>query len=91
MIERPTFTNLVDFVEGRLEPGASAAIEQYLAAGDPDATATVEWMRTFLSVSAELSLETPPLRVRHYLRRQFDERSDTKLSLVRLPGRSLPR
>ncbi len=89
MIQRPTFTNLVDYVEGRLEPGASAAIEQYLAAGDSDATATVDWMRMFLAVSSELPLEAPPLRVRHYLRRQFEQRGDTKLSLVRVPRQIL--
>ena len=84
MTGQPTFTNLVDFVEGRLDQGASAGIERSLAAGDPEAGATVAWLRTFLFLGKQLPLEAPPVRVRYYLQRQFEQRSG------RAPARARP-
>ena len=75
MTGRPSFTSLADYVEGRLDPDAAASIEEQLAAGDPEAAAIVEWLRTFLSVAEQLPLEAPPVRVRYYLRRQFDQQA----------------
>ncbi len=75
MTTRPSFTSLADYVDGRLDSEASATVEDLLAFGDPEAGAIVEWLRTFRAVAEELPLEAPPVRVRYYLRRQFEQRS----------------
>lgn len=75
MITSPSFTTIADWVDGRLDADAAAAVEQALAAGDARTTSAVAWLRTFREVSGELPLEAPPTRVRYYLRRRFDERT----------------
>ena len=72
MTARPSFASLADYVEGRLDPEASASIEDFLAAGDPDAEATIEWLRTFrrcgraaparVAAGAGALLPAPPVR-----------------------------
>lgn len=76
MTDRPSFTTIVDWVEGRLDRQSAAPVEAALAAGDPRTRGAIAWVRTFHEVAAELPLIAPPARVRYYLRRRFDERTD---------------
>lgn len=73
MITSPSFTTIADWVDGRLDPATASTVEQALAAGDARTTSAVAWLRSFREVSAQLPLEAPPVRVRYYLRRRFDE------------------
>ena len=75
MTARPTFTQLADYVDGRLDPVAAAAIDELLANGDNETLGAVGWLRSFGSVAGQMSLEAPPVRVRYYLQRQFERRA----------------
>lgn len=75
MSTRPTFTSLADYVDGRLDPDTAESIEEILAHGDSEAQAIVEWLRTFRQVAGRLPMESPPVRVGYYLRRQFEQRT----------------
>ncbi len=84
MTDRPTFTNLVDYVEGRLAPEAASTVERNLTTGDVETRSALTWIRTFHEVADRLPLETPPTRVRYYLRRQFEAAASRPPPLARV-------
>lgn len=89
MTERPTFTHLVDYVEGRLDPAAAATTARTLESTDVPTERALAWIRTFHDVAGRLPLEAPPVRVRYYLRRQFEAAATRTPPLARLPRRLL--
>ncbi len=78
MTARPSFTSLADYVDGRLDSRAAESIEEILATGDPEVEAIIGWLHSFRSVADQLPLETPPVRVRYYLRRQFERQFERR-------------
>ena len=55
----PTFTTLLDWVEGRIDAPESQHVEDYVAAST-DAQATVDWIRDYLRSSSLMPLARPP-------------------------------
>ena len=66
------FDILLDWLEGRLPEGEAKAIEQQVAMADETTQADVAWIRTFLQVSQETTLASPPATVRTELTRRFE-------------------
>jgi hypothetical protein len=89
MTDRPSFTTLVDYVEGRLTAEAAARVERTLATADPQTRSALAWIRTFHDVADRLPLTAPPLRVRSALRREFEEHAARGAPLARSARRLL--
>jgi hypothetical protein len=73
---RPSFPELVDWVEDRLPPERSHQVASHVES-DTQLQDSVAWIRRFLSTAAEAPLLQPPQRVRTALRAAFEERSRT--------------
>jgi hypothetical protein len=69
--ERPEFRELVDWLDGRLDPGAAARIAGWVQSGDPHTQRTVEWLRSFKAIARDLPLHEPPPLVRQSLNQYF--------------------
>ena len=69
----PTFTTLLDWVEGRIDAPESQHVEDYVAAST-DAQATVDWIRDYLRSSSLMPLARPPQELHDRLRDIFEER-----------------
>lgn len=69
----PSFTLLLDWVEGRLDEDAGRDVEQFVA-GSADAQASVEWIREYLHAGRSMPLATPPDDLQATLRGLFRER-----------------
>jgi hypothetical protein len=70
-IERPVFSEILDWLEGRLPPAEAARMAERMAAAAPEAKADEAWLRRFLE--ARQAAAAPPVRVRDHLRQQFKE------------------
>lgn len=57
---RPSFTDLLDWVEGRLVPERADAVASYVAHADPMTAESVEWIREFLDGAQSMPLAVPP-------------------------------
>ncbi|MBV7336740.1 hypothetical protein KFU94_52620 [Chloroflexi bacterium TSY] len=72
---RPTFEELLDWIDGRLSPQEIAKVETKVASllsGNEEAIqAEVLWLQAFVRLRGELNHEVPPTRVRSNLRNQF--------------------
>jgi hypothetical protein len=68
---RPTFTELLDWVEGRLGPDHADAVASYVATADGATLETVEWIREFLADARSMPLEVPPPELSARLRSVF--------------------
>jgi hypothetical protein len=69
---RPSFTELVDWVENRLPAQRAADVAAHVD-GDAQVQDAVAWIRRFLAIAAESPLVTPPAEVRSALRAVFRE------------------
>lgn len=78
--DKPTFAELIDWVEGRLDDDAAEEIADYVAKDDETTRADVAWIRAFLAASESMTLERPPARVREVLRRRFESYAETRQS-----------
>jgi hypothetical protein len=65
------FARLTDWVEGRLSGEEARAVEEQLAVADSATLEDVAWLRTFLKVSEETVLQSPPPEVRNALVDRF--------------------
>lgn len=83
----PRFTELLDWVEGRLDDDRARAVAEYVATDD-EAAHTVEWLEGFLHDARLMPLHQPPPELSARLRaafvgyhhpRQPDEWSDATL------------
>lgn len=68
---RPSFTELLDWVEGRLAPEQADAVAAYVATADEATTETLEWIREFLDDARSMPLQTPPPELSQRLRDVF--------------------
>lgn len=85
---RPDFAELVDLVEGRLEP-ASAARTRALARDDSEATAALRWITGFVELTRAVPLHQPPPIVRQGLQSYFARWGRARATLDR-PRVELP-
>lgn len=72
--QRPSFTELVDWVEGRLPSQRGARVSAQVD-GDAQLQDAVEWIRRFLATAAQAPLTQPPDQLRAALRAVFREQS----------------
>ncbi|GAA1744367.1 hypothetical protein [Aeromicrobium alkaliterrae] len=70
MTTPPTFTRLLDWVDGRLDDDAAEAVRAHVESSETAAEA-VEWIRSFREAGTAMPLETPPPEVRQNLRDAF--------------------
>ncbi|NYJ01416.1 hypothetical protein HNR19_002114 [Nocardioides thalensis] len=71
MTARPSFTELVDWVEGRLVPERADAVTAYVDTADPETADAVEWIRDFHHHARSMPLEQPPAELSARLRSVF--------------------
>lgn len=69
---RPTFTELVDWLDGRLGGDQAQAVASYVAEGDPSTLESVEWILTFVDGASSMPLEQSPPELGGRLRGIFD-------------------
>lgn len=71
MTARPSFTELVDWAEGRLVPERADAVSAYVDAADAETIDAVEWIRDFHHHARAMPLEEPPAELSARLRDVF--------------------
>jgi hypothetical protein len=81
----PDFATLLDWVEGRLEPGVAAEVARQVVAGDARTLGIVAWLRQFHDMARELPLHEPPPLVRQRLQQYFDRWSGARATLTGEP------
>lgn len=72
MTRRPTFTEIVDWMEGRLPSNQARDVAAAVAEDDASADAAA-WVAEFLATAERLQLEAPPPDLRGRLRALFDD------------------
>lgn len=89
----PTFTELVDWIDGRLATdaaaGVAARVDAGVAAGDETLRATVAWLRAFRAQARGALLASPPEPVRREALRLFEVRERGQGAEVGSPVRDL--
>ncbi|MFQ5553904.1 MAG: hypothetical protein ACE5GC_00875 [Acidimicrobiia bacterium] len=82
---REDFEELVDLVEGRLDPDAQERVAARLAKSSPRDEADIQWLRGLTRLLASTDLVRPPRRVRQRLLRTFESyaQGERAPSLVR--------
>jgi hypothetical protein len=70
--KRIAFSQLVDWVEGRLPEKEARAVEEQVAVADAATLADVAWLRRFVRVTEDSVLESPPPEVRSKLIAHFN-------------------
>ncbi len=81
----PTFTALVDWLEGRLAPDEHAAVAQAVASGDQHTRDAVAWIESFHEAAAGVPLVDPPAVVRQNLRGHFEAWYEAKRIISQTP------
>jgi hypothetical protein len=69
--KRIAFSQLVDWVEGRLPEKEAQAVEEQVEVADSATLADVAWLRKFVSATEHSVLESPPPEVRSTLIARF--------------------
>jgi hypothetical protein len=69
--ERIVFSQLVEWVEGRLSEKEARAVEERVAVADATTLADVAWLRRFVKATEGSILESPPPEVRSTLIARF--------------------
>jgi hypothetical protein len=82
---RPDFGTLLDWLEGRLDPGAANEVAAHMAHADERTRRTVDWLRGFLATARQLPLHEPPPIVRQGLNQYFARWSKARAELDRKP------
>ena len=67
----PRFSELLDWLEGRLPPKDARAVAERLQSADAATQADLEWLRLFLQVRQSIQFTSPPPSVRETLRQAF--------------------
>lgn len=78
------FERLLDWVEGRLSEEEARKVEEMMA--DESVRAEVEWLRAFVRVSEETTLEKPPPEVRETLAHRFHSYARKETEEKNQPG-----
>ncbi|HZC84562.1 MAG TPA: hypothetical protein VE194_09035 [Rubrobacter sp.] len=80
--KRIAFSQLVDWIEGRLPEKEARAVEEQVAVADAATLADVAWLRKFLRATEDSVLESPPPEVRSTLIASFRAHAEGR----RTPG-----
>lgn len=80
----PSFAELLDFAEGKLDPSTCERLEAHLAEAPEEATKTLKWIRTFLEASGETTLYAMPKGLEERLVDVYDAASAPTLAEVAL-------
>jgi hypothetical protein len=67
----PLFSELLDWLEGRLLPDKARAVAERLLTADAATQADLDWLRLFLQARRSVQFASPPPGVRETLRRGF--------------------
>src|SRR5262245_22146136 len=68
---RPSFSELLDWLEGRLLPDHARAVAERLQAADAATQADLDWLRLFLHARQSAQFASPPPGVRATLKKRF--------------------
>src|SRR5919106_6280482 len=68
---RPRFSELLDWLEGRLLPDDARAVAERLHAADEATQADLDWLRLFLYARQSIQFASPPPSVREALKQRF--------------------
>jgi hypothetical protein len=74
--KRIAFSQLVDWVEGRLPQKEAQAVEEQVAVADSATLADVAWLRKFVRATEDSVLESPPPEVRSTLIARFQAHAE---------------
>jgi hypothetical protein len=80
--EKIDFSQLVDWVEGRLSEQEARAVDEQIAAADNATLADIAWLRKFGRATGSAALESPPVGVRDALIARFEAHAQGR----RVPG-----
>jgi hypothetical protein len=67
------FSELLDWLEGRLPPDQAQAVAERLETANAATTADLDWLRLFMQARQSVQLTSPPPRVRQTLNQSFAE------------------
>lgn len=70
--EKPTFSQLLDWLEGRLDDEEARRLEDRLRTAGAETDADLGWLRSFLDASGAARLAAPPAEVRRDLLLKFE-------------------
>ena len=76
--KRIAFSQLVDWVEGRLPEKEARAVEEQVAVADSATLADVAWLRKFVRATEDSVLESPPPEVRSTLIARFKAHAESR-------------
>jgi hypothetical protein len=76
---------LLDWLEGRLDPGTAARVAAHVSTADQRTSATVDWLRGFLTAARSLPLHDPPPVIRQSLDQYFARWSRAQAELSHRP------
>ncbi len=74
----PRFSEMLDWLEGRLPPDEARSVAERLQAADAATQADLDWLRSFLQASRSVRLASPPPSVRETLMRRFAARAESR-------------
>ena len=72
------FSELLDWLEGRLPPDQARAVAERLKTADATAQADLDWLRLFLQARQSVRFASPPARVREALKERFANYARTR-------------
>jgi hypothetical protein len=72
------FSELLDWLEGRLPPDEALAVADRLKAADAATQADLDWLRLFLEARRFLKLSSPPPSVRETLKQRFAAHAEAR-------------
>jgi hypothetical protein len=67
----PHFSELLDWLEGRLPPDEAQAVAERLQGADAATQADLDWLRLFLQARQSVQFASPPSSVRETLKQRF--------------------
>lgn len=67
----PPFSELLDWLEGRLPSDEAQAVAERLQSADAATQADLDWLRLFLQASQSVQIASPPPGVRELLKQRF--------------------
>ena len=74
----PLFSELLDWLEGRLLPDKARAVAERLQTADAATQADLDWLRLFLQAHQSVQFASPPPDVRETLRRAFAAHTEAR-------------
>ena len=67
----PTFSEMLDWLEGRLSPDEAQSVAERLQSADAPTQADLDWLRLFLQARQSVHFASPPTGVRETLKQRF--------------------